>query len=53
MEVESLQKILMSIYQVIKIINFFLTVCEVKIHKSFIKGFMTTHILEMSHSIFI
>lgn len=53
MEVQSLQKIFMSIYQVIKIINLFLTVCELKVHKSFIKGFMTTHILEMSHSIFI
>lgn len=53
MEVQSVQKIFMSIYQVIKIINLFLTVCEVKIHKSSIKGFTTTHILEMSHSIFI
>lgn len=43
----------MGIYQVVKIIHLFLTVHELKTHKGFIKGFVTTHILEMSLSIFI
>lgn len=50
---DTLQKIFMIIYQVVRIIHFFLTVHELKVHKGFIKGFMTAHILETSHSIFI
>jgi len=36
-----------------KIIHFFLTVHDLQVHKGFVKGFVTTRILQKCHSIFI